>query len=1447
MRTRFGQTLVSLMFLQMLTGFVSAQTMRVNPDSAFWQLSLPELQSYRGYYVQELESRQEEKRNLIQRGIEDGERLLAVGPDQDVIDDILIRLADLYYYKEKDDYFNEMATYDLQLSRYEQDQISELPEEPRLVCDQSLSIYQRIIDEFPQSDLVDDAIYNKAFLYEEMVESEKANQIYLHLIDAYPQSPYIPEAYMRLAEHFFNPPVNDLTTAIDYYEKVLEYKDSPRYDEAMYKLGWSYYRLTQYPEAISYFTLLIENFKTVQKFDPKGLDLRTDLRDEAIDYIAISFIDFGGPAKARQYLNGIDDPEWGEQMLERLGDIYKDEKEDYLNAVAAFKEWLIFRPHSARAPQVQGKIVACYQILNDKANAYSARQDLFETYKPDGDWWERTEDDKNKLEAYRLAEEALRENINTLIRQAEETSRRGLYEKAVELGLEYLETFPEDIHSYKVRWNNAIILDTKLQRYKEALQEYLTISMVYNENKYNRFAREMGLSTIKDASENAVVVADSLVQREYRQNRTGGDGRKTSNPKDPNPLTTAESWLAMAYDNYIRLFPFDQNTPTILANAGALYYGHNQFDEALKYFRTLVKYFPKSDQIQNVQLSILESYFGNQDYESAEILAKRIIEESTSEEIRGKAKKRLGEAIFLKAQVLAEAGKSSEAADEYYRMALEAGTVEFVDRALFNAAREYERSEDYPAAIRAYESLKVTHSESPLLLDALNNLAFDYGEIGKHREGAKTYEDLAEILDDEDAARDALYNARVFYEKAEDWQKAIEMGTAFASRYPDAVDAPMVYMKTAEYHQNGGDFVSVARVYESFPERFPESPLAIEAMYRLGEYYSDIDSLEAAENAFYRAFEQNAKLEAAGIEGNRFFAAEGLFRATRMLHERYNRISFRLPLEEQQRSMARKESLLNRLVDQYTKVIAFETYRLPESIFSIGEAYENYALTWSNQDVPWMDLTERAVKEREINNRTTQIYNEALTAYLKAIEVLGKVAEETIASASSDPPGTQSREDSLVTLTNRWLTTSKEKVSETLYWMAEVNQRSIERLMSVPVPGDLEGMARLEYRSQVLVRAIKPLLDVVAEAHQRNLHVADSLGLNNTWTDASKTKLLAALNFLGREFEHLSFDGLSEYRYLEDVFRRVVFDSVQEPPGDVTQSMINFIEVTKTYTEGALKLCNEANTRALESGVPVPALIESQDELIRFALGVADTLENLIRISTENQSQARTRFEETGDLIYEDALASFEDNAYFLNENLKSILELAYETKEGFRTHSALGGWLAVRLLRLDPDVYTERFKIPVQEMIVRTDTTWMYTTDYQKGWDLLGFDAAGWRRAVERADSGAAQNANRNLQIYGLPAEQGESSFYVRKIIEVPGFPVLGRMYFRTDQSNRFFLNNTPISGSMERTPVDMTSLLKEGKNLLAMECQGARMFSIGGAALIRYVPRQALPNREY
>ncbi|MBW1888255.1 MAG: tetratricopeptide repeat protein, partial [Deltaproteobacteria bacterium] len=529
-------------------GFSQVRTTEI--DSTYWQLSLPELQNHKAYYMLELQALQEEKRNLIQRGIEDGERLLEMKPNIQVVDKILIRLADLYYYQEKDEYISQMELFDRLL---EQELIEDLPEEPRLEYERSMQLYQRIIDEFPNSELVDDAVYNKGFLFEEMGENQKSNQIYQHLIRAYPESRYVPEAHMRLGEYSFNPPVNDIHGAIGFYEKVLQYRDNPRYDEALYKLGWSYYRLSEYPVAISYFTTLVEGSHAIEQIDELALSVRADLREEAVEYIAISFIDFGGPFKLRKYLQGIGEPAWGWDALKKLGDIYMQEKEEYVDAIAAYQTLLAYAPNAPEAPLIQRKIVDCYHVLNDETQAFNFRQELFLTYKTDGNWWNEMTDDTAKLLAYKLAEQALRENINSLIKRAEELSSDALYQEAVDQGKMYLETFPEELHAYMIRWNMALILDTKLNSYKEALQEYLTICMVYHNKEYETFAREKGLSSLKDAAENAIVVADSVVQRDWRSANDDQSAQQGNGAEEPQPLTAAESWLAMAYDNYIKL------------------------------------------------------------------------------------------------------------------------------------------------------------------------------------------------------------------------------------------------------------------------------------------------------------------------------------------------------------------------------------------------------------------------------------------------------------------------------------------------------------------------------------------------------------------------------------------------------------------------------------------------------------------------------------------------------------------------------------------------------------------------------------------------------------------------------------------------------------------------------------------------------------------------------
>ena len=117
----------------------------------------------------------------------------------------------------------------------------------------------------------------------------------------------------------------------------------------------------------------------------------------------------------------------------------------------------------------------------------------------------------------------------------------------------------------------------------------------------------------------------------------------------------------------------------------------NQYNEALKYFNTLVKYFPNSQEVQDVKFSILESYFGKQDYESVEALAKRLLaEKNIPADMLEKITRRKAEAIFLRAQQLSDSGSMENAADEYHRLALEAPSVDFADRAPASNMKSWE-------------------------------------------------------------------------------------------------------------------------------------------------------------------------------------------------------------------------------------------------------------------------------------------------------------------------------------------------------------------------------------------------------------------------------------------------------------------------------------------------------------------------------------------------------------------------------------------------------------------------------------------------------------------------------------------------------------------------------------------------------------------------------------
>ena len=400
-----------------------------------------------------------------------------------------------------------------------------------------------------------------------------------------------------------------------------------------------------------------------------------------------------------------------------------------------------------------------------------------------------------------------------------------------------------------------------------------------------------------------------------------------------------------------------------------------------------------------------------------------------------------------------------------------------------------------------------------------------------------------------------------------------------------------------------------------------------------------------------------------------------------------------------------------------------------------------------------------------------------------------------------------------------------------LFLMAEIIARSIGLLVKAPIPRDFSEMARLEYRSQVLIKAIKPILEIVVEAHFRNLQVADSLEISNRWTEASREKILTTLGYLMRQYTKLSFDALSGYQKLSGICYQTALTQGEPIPEYQVTTMVNFLELSKSYSHASVILARDAVNRAVESPYLTVEKHKTRDLMIGRVLQFADTLDVLIQEGLKNQEVAENLFNETGELIYEDALAIFEDNMYFLEENLKAVLELAYQTEQTFGPLTPLGKLMGIRLLKLDPRTYATRLNIPIKVVSMPVDTTWWYTSVYYKGWEDLEFRMKGWFHPTE----GSMVTGQNN------PVPQTDA--YFRQGLHVKGVPIKGEIRFSGAIPEKIYWNGSDVSKIMNNAKL-ITSFVNEGSNVVAMKYKGLPQFNNSGTVRVFYVPKSFLTN---
>ncbi|MEJ2636307.1 MAG: tetratricopeptide repeat protein [Calditrichia bacterium] len=1346
-------------------------------DSTLQKFKMEDLVKIKKLLEQERQRLINEQEKDLQQGVDLSKGFLNKTKEENENQDmILIRVAEYYieesnsgYDKAVGDYNKKYEEYEKQLAAFQKGDVKSepaAPQFPRRNYEKAISIYDLILTNFPGSELADDALYNKAYLLGQMGESEASHNVYRELIDKYPESQYTPEAYINLAEYYFQPKIGqdreetirNLNKAAQLYKNVLNYKDSPRYDEALYKLGWTYYRLAgqdpnYYSDAIVYFTMVVKDVEKFKDLDPDGKYIKSNIEPEALQYIAASFVDSNytrsGVDKASGFIKDLGAPQYGVDIFSNMGDIYT-RIVDYNNGIKAYQTLLEMYPDYAFSPMIRKKIADVYQEDNQPDMAFNENQKMFDEYNPKSQWFaaleQRTIPDRIAAleEATQLTEAGLRSNLIYKYDQAENLEKTGgdslsAYREFAKLADTYLETYPTNENAYEINWSLAYVLDTELHDYNPAFEEYIRVSNDYLETNHR-----------KDAATNAIAVAQTLTDLKRSTMDTAQIKGVDLSEATAQELNPEEKLLAEAFDNYIKLFPDDEKTASYLANAGALYYQHHQYDLARKYYKTMVTKFPEAQQKSVGLMSLMNSYFFLGKFKDAEFVAHKALEiEGIPDDQKDIAKNRIGESIYKNAEKLEQEQKYLEAAREFYRVYTDARYYsDIMDLALFNSGRNYETAKEWQQSISVYDTLVANFPESKYRLIALGHIADDYKQMEDYAKVGNTYERIYELYPERKDAEAALYNSSLFFARANSWSDAIRVNNKYIARFPDSTDSKDLLFENARYYLKLDDLPSANRIYEEFATRHPNDTRTIEALYRRGEYYFENGKFDLAKPEFQKAVSRSEEFSRTGRDPNVLYASEAYFKLGEIEFEEFRNIKLSYPESNLRAQLKRKTDKLASVVNAFNQVVKMGSLKGFEAMYKIAETYEVMANDIANQELaPNLSADKRLVERDQVFKASVPAYDRAVEEYKKALvnipilaEKLEVVMFDTSRSEleseglSEDTTAVVRREvleDSTREVALRWYRQAENKISLILYTVAEQSEEFIRAFLRQENPAT--GIQYLSWKKLLLQKAVAPAVNVTLNSHLKNINRSRQLKLDNKYVHESERKILLTSDILADEYGKLVKKAVQIYQAQLPTLNQLIEggEKATTPAGlnsmDFNDQMLSIIDYMNEFLSVAIDQYNKTLTFARDNQIHNDAVSTTQDRLFNLSYESGVLLLDLAQKAEANRDKFIALSDSTGDQKYQLGMAFFYDHQSILKDYAQRELELSYQISKNFDIKNVWTNLMLAKLVELKPAEYLG--DLPREVNVVKSDSTWLASKDYNMDWTREDFDDSGWKR----------------------------------------------------------------------------------------------------------------------
>jgi len=642
----------------------------------------------------------------------------------------------------------------------------------------------------------DQVLYALSRAYDETGERDQALPLLEWLVKEFPRSPHRLEAAFRLGEYYFDK--HEFEKAAAAYADAASWEDPFFQDKALYKLGWTYFNLKRYPEAIERFLAVVDQ-KTAQmsRFEPE----EGSLVWEALTYVSTAFRRLGGPSAVTQHFQSIGPRPYEKDLYLMMGNHYMVEGAAEAG-IETYRSFIAAHPLDPMAPFFASYVIESLKKQGQQVEAEAARVRLVQDYASNSVWFKANEA-ADRARSRKLIKTELHRLALASHAQAQESKDATDYRSTAAWYRQFLSEFPES-------------------------KEWAEIQYLLGETL-------MSLSAYAEAGRAFEAAAYADEDEDQAPDRKAAYAAVVAFEKVKTP--EGEKRFAAISKRFAGDFPKDAQAPVVLFKLAEFFFAKTVYTEAAAVLGDFLTRYPKHKNVPAARKLSAHSYMKAGDFKKARLAYAEALSHlpKKNKKDRESFSDLMATAIYKEAETAREKEAFQEAAHLFQSVAREVPQNELAPEALFEAALIYEKLEQPREAIRVYRKLSQVYAQSPLAEKSYVHAGLLYEQLGEGLQAAAVFAVAAKSTKDEAQAQKLLWNAALHYEKEESWDKVIATFLNFVQRFPKHVDATEALFKMAKAREKQGRKKAAAKLYQAVIDKGPKTLFAAKARFEQAE------------------------------------------------------------------------------------------------------------------------------------------------------------------------------------------------------------------------------------------------------------------------------------------------------------------------------------------------------------------------------------------------------------------------------------------------------------------------------------------------------------------------------------------------------------------------------------------------------------------------------------